>query len=115
MIAGGVEAPLAPLTFASFAVIRAMSTSNEEPATASRPFDVRRDGFVMAEGAAMLILEEMGHALARDARIYAEIVGFASTNDAHHMTAPHPEGETRPARCVSRFRTLRSHRRRSSW
>ncbi len=91
-IAGGVEAPLAPLTFAAFTVIRAMSTANDEPAVASRPFDARRDGFVMAEGAAVLVLEEMGHALARDARIYAELAGFATTNDAFHMTAPHPEG-----------------------
>lgn len=92
VIAGGVEAPLAPLTFAAFTVIHAMSTANEEPAVASRPFDARRDGFVMAEGAAILILEEMGHAVSRGARIYAEVCGFASTNDAHHMTAPHPEG-----------------------
>ena len=92
VIAGGVEAPLAPLTFTAFAVIRAMSTANEDPAAASRPFDARRDGFVMAEGAAILILEEMGHAVARGARIYAELSGFATTNDAHHMTAPHPEG-----------------------
>lgn len=92
VIAGGVEAPLAPLTFTAFAVIRAMSTANENPGVASRPFDARRDGFVMAEGAAILILEEMGHAIARNARIYAEIAGFATTNDAHHMTAPHPEG-----------------------
>jgi 3-oxoacyl-[acyl-carrier-protein] synthase II len=92
VIAGGVEAPLAPLTFAAFTVIRAMSTANEEPAVASRPFDARRDGFVMAEGAAILILEEMGHAVSRDARIYAEVCGYATTNDAHHMTAPHPEG-----------------------
>lgn len=92
VIAGGVEAPLAPLCFASFTVIRAMSTANEEPASASRPFDARRDGFVMAEGAAILILEEMGHAVARGARIYAELTGFATTNDAHHMVAPHPEG-----------------------
>jgi 3-oxoacyl-[acyl-carrier-protein] synthase II len=92
MITGGVEAPLAPLTFVAFSVIRAMSTANEEPQAASRPFDLRRDGFVMAEGGAILILEEMGHAVRRGARVYAEVAGFATTNDAHHMTAPHPEG-----------------------
>lgn len=92
VLAGGVEAPLAPLTFTAFAVIRAMSAANDEPTEASRPFDARRDGFVMAEGAAILVLEELGHAAARGARIYAEIGGFATTNDAHHMTAPHPEG-----------------------
>jgi 3-oxoacyl-[acyl-carrier-protein] synthase II len=92
IIAGGVEAPLAPLTFAAFTVIKAMSTSNDDPAKASRPFDARRDGFVMAEGAAILILEDLAHALRRDARIYAEIVGFATTNDAFHMTAPQPHG-----------------------
>jgi len=92
MIAGGVEAPLAPLTFAAFTVIKAMSTANDEPARASRPFDARRDGFVMAEGAAILILEDLAHALKRDARIYAELVGFATTNDAFHMTAPQPQG-----------------------
>lgn len=92
VVAGGVEAPLAPLTFTAFVVIKAMSTSNQEPAEASRPFDARRDGFVMAEGAAILVLEEMRHAEARGARIYAELAGFGTTNDAHHMTAPHPEG-----------------------
>ncbi len=92
MIAGGVEAPLAPLTFAAFTVIKAMSTQNDEPARASRPFDARRDGFVMAEGAAILILEDLAFALRRDARIYAEIAGFATTNDAFHMTAPQPQG-----------------------
>ena len=92
MIAGGVEAPLAPLTFAAFTVIKAMSTANDEPARASRPFDARRDGFVMAEGAAILILEDLAHALRRDARIYAELAGFATTNDAFHMTAPQPQG-----------------------
>ncbi|HEX7077897.1 MAG TPA: beta-ketoacyl-ACP synthase II [Candidatus Eisenbacteria bacterium] len=92
VLAGGVEAPLAPLSFAAFTVIRAMSTSNDEPSTASRPFDARRDGFVMAEGAAVLVREEWGHAVARGARIYAELAGFATTNDAYHMTAPHPEG-----------------------
>lgn len=92
VLAGGVEAPLAPLTFTAFAVIRAMSTANDEALEASRPFDARRDGFVMAEGAAILLLEEMGHAVARGAKIYAELAGFATTNDAHHMTAPHPGG-----------------------
>ncbi|HEY7729095.1 MAG TPA: beta-ketoacyl-ACP synthase II [Candidatus Eisenbacteria bacterium] len=92
ILAGGVEAPLAPLTFAAFTVIRAMSTHNDEPATASRPFDATRDGFVMAEGAAILVLEEWGHAVARGGRIYAELAGFGTTNDAHHMTAPDPTG-----------------------
>jgi 3-oxoacyl-[acyl-carrier-protein] synthase II len=92
VIAGGVETPLAPLTFGAFTVIHAMSTRNDAPAEASRPFDAARDGFVMAEGAAVLILERLDHAVARGARIYAEIAGFATTNDAWHMTAPHPEG-----------------------
>ncbi len=92
MVAGGAEAPLAPLCFGAFAIIRAMSTRNDDPARASRPFDQDRDGFVMAEGAAVLILEERGRALARGAPIYAEICGFGLTNDAHHMTAPRPDG-----------------------
>jgi 3-oxoacyl-[acyl-carrier-protein] synthase II len=92
VIAGGVEAPLAPLCFGAFAVIRAMSTSNDDPARASRPFDRARDGFVMGEGAAVLIVEERSRALARGAPIYAELCGFGLTNDAHHMTAPRPDG-----------------------
>ena len=92
MIAGGAEAPLAPLCFGAFAIIRAMSTRNDDPTHASRPFDAGRDGFVMAEGAAVLILEERGRALARGAPVYAEICGFGLTNDAHHMTAPRPDG-----------------------
>jgi len=92
MLAGGAEAPLAPLTFAAFSIIRAMSTRNDDPARASRPFDAGRDGFVMAEGAAVLVLEERGRALARGAPIYAEVVGHAFTNDAYHMTAPRPDG-----------------------
>lgn len=92
MISGGAEAPLAPLCFGAFALIRAMSTRNDDPATASRPFDKGRDGFVMGEGAAVLILEEYERAKSRGARIYAEIAGFGSTNDAHHMTAPRPDG-----------------------
>ncbi|OGT92607.1 MAG: beta-ketoacyl-[acyl-carrier-protein] synthase II [Gemmatimonadetes bacterium GWC2_71_9] len=100
MLAGGAEAPLAPLCFGAFAIIRAMSARNDDPATASRPFDAGRDGFVMGEGSAVLVLEERGRALARGARILAEVLGAASTNDAHHMTAPRPDGR-QAARCVS--------------
>ena len=92
MIAGGAEAPLAPLCFGAFALIRAMSTRNDDPAHASRPFDKDRDGFVMGEGAAVLILESLDRAQARGARIYAEIAGYGTTNDAYHMTAPRPDG-----------------------
>jgi len=92
MLAGGAEAPLAPLTFAAFSIIRAMSTRNDDPGRASRPFDAARDGFVMGEGAAVLVLEERERALARGAKIYAEVVGHAYTNDAYHMTAPRPDG-----------------------
>ena len=92
MIAGGAEAPLAPLCFGAFAIIRAMSTRNDDPSRASRPFDRGRDGFVMAEGAAVLILEERSRALSRGAPIYAELCGYGLTNDAHHMTQPRPDG-----------------------
>ena len=92
MVAGGSEAPLAPLCYGAFAIIRAMSTRNDDPSHASRPFDRDRDGFVMAEGAAVLVLEERGRALARGAPVYAEICGYGLTNDAHHMTAPRPDG-----------------------
>ncbi len=92
VLAGGSEAPLYPLCYGSFSLIRAMSTRNDDPATASRPFDVGRDGFVMAEGSAILVVEELEHAKARGARIYAEIAGFGLTNDAHHMTQPRPDG-----------------------
>jgi 3-oxoacyl-[acyl-carrier-protein] synthase II len=91
-VVGGVETPLAPLCYGAFAIIRAMSTRNDDPEHASRPFDRDRDGFVMAEGAAVLILEEMEHARARGAHLYAELLGYANTNDAHHMTAPRPDG-----------------------
>jgi len=91
-VAGAAEAPIAPLTFGAFAVIKAMSTRNDDPATASRPFDRDRDGFVMAEGAGVLVLEELGHALRRDALVYGEVLGFGVTNDAYHMTAPRPDG-----------------------
>ncbi|MEP6778546.1 MAG: beta-ketoacyl-ACP synthase II, partial [Gemmatimonadaceae bacterium] len=99
MIAGGAEAPLATLCFGAFALIRAMSTRNDDPSTASRPFDADRDGFVMGEGAAVLILEEWNHAVARGAKIYAELVGYGTTNDAHHMTAPLPSG-AEASRCM---------------
>lgn len=92
MLAGGVEAPLAPLTFGAFVLIRVLSTRNDDPATASRPFDQDRDGFVMGEGGTMLVLEEEEHARSRGATIYAKIHGYATTNDAHHMTAPRPDG-----------------------
>src|SRR5207253_4092437 len=92
MLAGGAEAPLAPMTYAAFSVIRAMSTRNDDPAHASRPFDEDRDGFVMGEGAAVLVLEERTRAVARGAKVYAELVGYAFTNDAYHMTAPRPDG-----------------------
>ena len=99
MIAGGSEAPLATLCFGAFALIRAMSTRNDAPERASRPFDKDRDGFVMGEGAAVLILEEWSRAVARGARIYGELAGFGTTNDAHHMTAPLPGG-AQAARCM---------------
>ena len=92
MLAGGAEAPLSPLCFGAFAVIRAMSTRNDDPATASRPFDLERDGFVMGEGAAVLVLEARDRAEARGARVYGEVLGYGLTNDAHHMTAPKPDG-----------------------
>ena len=91
-VCGGAEAPLGPLSYGAFAIIRAMSTRNTEPERACRPFDRDRDGFVMGEGACALILEEMEHAVARGARVYAEVRGYGNTNDAHHMTSPRPDG-----------------------
>ena len=92
MLAGGAEAPLSPLTFGAFTLIRAMSTRNDEPERASRPFDAGRDGFVMGEGAAVLVLERRDRAEARGAHLYAELAGYALTNDAYHMSAPKPDG-----------------------
>jgi 3-oxoacyl-[acyl-carrier-protein] synthase II len=91
-LAGGAEAPLAPLTFGAFAMIRVLSQRNDDPATASRPFDTGRDGFVMGEGAAVLVLEERGSAVRRGAPILGELLGYGNSNDAYHMTAPRPDG-----------------------
>jgi 3-oxoacyl-[acyl-carrier-protein] synthase II len=93
MIAGGAEAIIIPLTIAGFCAVKAMTTRNDEPQRASRPFDAERDGFVCSEGAGILVLESREHALRRDARIYAEVVGYGMSGDAHHMTAPDPEGD----------------------
>jgi 3-oxoacyl-[acyl-carrier-protein] synthase II len=92
IVTGGSEAVLTELTMASFASAKALSTRNEHPSKASRPFDAERDGFVLAEGSATLILEELEHARARGARIYAELAGVGMTGDAHHITAPDPNG-----------------------
>jgi 3-oxoacyl-[acyl-carrier-protein] synthase II len=93
MIAGGAEAPLTPLSLAGFTSIKALSERNDDPAHASRPFDAKRDGFVMGEGAGVVILEELGRALRRNARIYAEVVGYGMTSDAFHVAAPAPDGD----------------------
>ncbi len=93
MIAGGAEAPVTPVSFAGFCSMKAMSTRNDDPARASRPFDSQRDGFVMGEGAGIVVLEELEHAKKRGATILAEVIGYGATGDAHHMTAPAPEGE----------------------
>ncbi|MBV9973302.1 MAG: beta-ketoacyl-[acyl-carrier-protein] synthase family protein [Candidatus Eremiobacteraeota bacterium] len=98
-LAGGVEAPLSPLIYGAFTVINAMSRRNADPPAASRPFDRERDGFVMAEGAGIFVLERLEDALRRDAHIYGEIVGFGLSNDAYHMSAPRPDG-TQTARAM---------------
>jgi len=93
MFAGGAEAPVTPLGLAGFCALKALSERNDEPAKASRPFDARRDGFVMGEGAGIVLLEDLEHALARGARIYAEVAGYGMTSDAYHVTAPAPDGD----------------------
>ncbi len=93
MITGGTEAVLTPLAFAGFTAMKALSTRNDEPEKASRPFDAQRDGFIMSEGGGMIILEELNHALERGAKIYAEIIGYGMSADAYHIVAPDPEGE----------------------
>jgi 3-oxoacyl-[acyl-carrier-protein] synthase II len=93
MITGGAEATVTPMAIGGFANMKALSERNDSPETASRPFDATRDGFVMGEGAGILILEELEHALSRGTKIYAEIVGYGATGDAYHLTAPAPDGE----------------------
>ncbi len=99
MIAGGSEAAISPLSVAGFCSMRALSTRNDEPEKASRPFDARRDGFVIAEGAGIVILERLSHAVKRDAKIYAEVAGFGMTGDAYHLTAMCEDGDG-PARSM---------------
>ncbi len=93
MITGGAEAPITPLSFAGFCSMKAMSTRNDDPKGACSPFDAGRDGFIMGEGAGIVVLEELQHALDRGATILTEVVGYGSTDDAYHITAPAPEGE----------------------
>jgi 3-oxoacyl-[acyl-carrier-protein] synthase II len=94
IVAGGAEAPLSPLTFGAFAIIKTMSQWSGDPALACRPFDLKRDGFVIGEGAATLIIEELEHARNRGAHIFAEVLGYSLNNDAFHMTSPLPSGES---------------------
>ena len=111
MLAGGAEATIVPIGIGGFCAMKAMSTRNTEPRRASRPFDKERDGFVMGEGAGVLVLEELEHAKARGARIYCEMAGYGNTADAHHLTAPSPggEGATRCMRMALRTASLNPH------
>jgi 3-oxoacyl-[acyl-carrier-protein] synthase II len=100
MVAGGSEAPITPIGVGGFYAMRAISQRNDDPETASRPFDAGRDGFILSEGAAVLVLEELERARGRGARIYAEVLGYGMSSDAHHVTEPDPVG-TNPARAMT--------------
>ena len=102
MVAGGSEGAVSRLGIGGFAAMKALSTRNDDPATASRPWDKGRDGFVMGEGAGVLVLEDYEHAVKRGAKIYAELIGFGMSSDAHHITAPSAEGQRAawPMRCA---------------
>jgi 3-oxoacyl-[acyl-carrier-protein] synthase II len=99
MFAGGAEAAIVPVGIGGFCAMKAMSTRNDDPGRASRPFDKERDGFIMGEGAGVIVLEELDHAKKRGAKIYCEVTGYGNTADAHHLTAPAPQGEG-AARCM---------------
>ncbi len=109
ILAGGTEAAITPVAVAGFAAMKALSTRNDDPLHASRPFDIDRDGFVMGEGAGVLVFEELEHARRRGARIFAEVKGFGSTCDAYHITAPDPEGNG-PAKAM-----LQAVNKRAGW
>jgi 3-oxoacyl-[acyl-carrier-protein] synthase II len=93
VVAGGAEAPLAPMTFGAFCNVGALTRANHNPPSACKPFDIERDGFIMSEGSGYLVLEELGHAIRRDAHVYAELAGYGATSDAYHMTSSNPEGD----------------------
>jgi 3-oxoacyl-[acyl-carrier-protein] synthase II len=114
MVTGGAEASVLPVIMGGFGIVRALSRRNDEPQRASRPFDRDRDGFVLAEGAAVLVLEELEHARRRGAPLYAEVAGYAATADAHHVTAPSPQGEGSARAMGWPWPTRRSRQRRSS-